>query len=239
MPSRQFACVRTVELPATPEQVYAAVATPAGNASWLFPNEINTQDPNTVADPPHRFAMRQEQGEWFNALDFVIDKAAGDDSVLQYSHTGVFFDDNPSQDTAIQQHTDFYLHTLAEYLRYFSPRTATYVGDVPGGIQGPPESSARDAFDRVKSALGVAGNSAQGDRVRISVPGIGPIKGVLDYVHPNFIGIRTSDGLYRFFGRNAFGGPVGMSIHLFSPDVDAERTKSAWQTWLNAIFNSV
>jgi hypothetical protein len=48
------------------------------------------------------------------------------------------------------------------------------------------------------------------------------------------VGIRTTDALYCFFGRNAFGRPVGMSIHSFADDVDAEVTKQDWQRWLTA-----
>ena len=48
------------------------------------------------------------------------------------------------------------------------------------------------------------------------------------------IGIRTDDALYRFFGRNAFGSPVGMSIHMFANGADPEQTKRGWQEWLNA-----
>ena len=35
--AREFEIRREVELPATPEQVWAAVATAAGTTSWLFP----------------------------------------------------------------------------------------------------------------------------------------------------------------------------------------------------------
>jgi len=37
---REFEIVREVELQGTPEQVWEAVATGPGNASWLFPNEV-------------------------------------------------------------------------------------------------------------------------------------------------------------------------------------------------------
>ena len=56
---------------------------------------------------------------------------------------------------------------------------------------------------------------------------------MIDYVSPNFLGVRTGDGLYRFFGRNAFGAPVGMSIHLFGDHLDADQITADWQTWLD------
>jgi hypothetical protein len=52
-----------------------------------------------------------------------------------------------------------------------------------------------------------------------------------------FIGVRTSDALYCFFGRNAFGAPVGMSIHMFRNGIDAAETRRKWQTWLTTALD--
>ena len=82
--SRQFECTREVTLPATPEQVWQAVATAAGNSAWLFPNEIAADGGDAaVWDPPHHFAVRQESGEWFNALDFQIEAIDGSTTRLR------------------------------------------------------------------------------------------------------------------------------------------------------------
>ena len=51
-----------------------------------------------------------------------------------------------------------------------------------------------------------------------------------------FLGVRTSDGLYRFYGRNAFGMPVGLAHHLFAAAVDREKTELAWRTWLDGLY---
>jgi len=58
------------------------------------------------------------------------------------------------------------------------------------------------------------------------------VEGTIDYRQPHFLGVRSADALYCFFGRKAFGAPVGMSIHSFAEDVDAEQTKQRWQQWL-------
>ena len=52
-----------------------------------------------------------------------------------------------------------------------------------------------------------------------------------------FLGIRTDEALYRFFGRNAFGGPVGMSVHHFG-DVDAEKAGAGWTEWIARVYSS-
>jgi uncharacterized protein YndB with AHSA1/START domain len=242
--SREFEIRRDVELPGSPEEVWEAVATAAGNAAWLFPNEEPNPDGSVSAsgtrvtawEPPHHFAVRTEQGDWFNALEFVIEGRAGAKTLLRYVHSGVFVDDWDTQYDAVNQHTDFYLHTLGQYLEHFAGRRATYVGDVPGGIQGPPASAKPDGFERLTHALGVPEGSREADMVRLAPDGLEPLDGAIDYLRPNFMGIRTADGLYRFFGRNAFGGPVGVSMHLFGDGVDAEQTKRAWQEWLEAVY---
>lgn len=230
----EFECSREITLPASPEQVWEAVATTAGNAAWLFPNEIAPDGSGTTAwDPPHHFAVRMERGDWFNALEFVIEGHEGGKSVLRYMHSGIFVEDWDTQYDAVQQHTDFYLHTLSEYLEHFSGRAATYIGDIPQGIQGPPSSTAPDGFRRLQDALGVGTQAGQGDSVQLTPQGLEPLEGVIDYLRTNFMGVRTDDALYCFFGRNAFGAPVGMSIHAFDSGIDPQKTKEDWQDWLN------
>lgn len=230
----EFELTREVLLPATPEQVWEAVATTEGNAAWLFPNEIAPDGSGTSAwDPPNRFAVRVQQGEWFNALEFVIEGRDGATSLLRYMHSGIFMDDWETQYDAVQQHTDFYLHTLGEYLAHFNGRPAAYVGDVPQGIQGPPASAAADGFRRLQRALGLGPRPKEGEQTQLTPAGLAPLDGVIDYLRPNFMGVRTADSLYCFFGRNAFGAPVGMSIHCFSDDIEPERLKREWQGWLD------
>jgi hypothetical protein len=227
---REFEVRREVDLPGTPEQVWEAVSTEAGLASWLFPEGVG--EGIQAWEPPHRLAVRQEFPGGFNALEYTIEGREGQ-TTLRYVHSGIFDDAGwDDQYDAVSQHTDFYLHTLGQYLAHFSPRTATYVGDVPGGISGPEASMRPDGFERLKAALGLDGAS-EGDQVALDIGG--RVDGVLDYARGNFLGIRTGDGLYRFFGRNAFGGPVALALHDFSGG-DAEQTKQALKTWLDSIY---
>ena len=229
---KEFEISREVELPGTPDAVFQAVATGEGNASWLFPSEGGGTIVN--ADPPHRFTVRAEGPDgWFNQVDFRIE-AHGDGAILRYVHSGVFdaegWDD---QYDAVNSHTDFYLHTLGQYLAHFSPRTATYVGGGPGGISGPEASMTPDAFTKLQAALGITNGAGTGDTVHLAHA---DVDGVIDYRTDRFLGVRTDDALYRFFGRNAFGGPVGMSIHHFGDGVDADATGRSWENWLASVY---
>lgn len=231
---REFECRREVSLPATPEEVWDAVASTAGTAAWQFPTQIAPDGSDAaVWDPPHRYAVREQDGEWFNAVEYVIEGRDGGTTLLRYMHSGIFMDDWDNQYDAVQQHTDFYLHTLSEYLAHFKGRQATYIGRAPAGLQGPPASADRDGFTRLKAALGVDEQAREGDRISLTAGDLPPRSATIDYLRPNFVGLRTSDGLYRFFGRNAFGAPVGMSAHMFSGGPNPAQAAQTWQAWLD------
>ncbi len=227
---KEFEIRREVVLPATPEAVWEAVATGPGTASWLFPEDPGP-DAEVESDHPRRFAVRTEGPGGFNAIEFVIEARDGGTTLLRYVHSGVIAEENwDDQFDAVDGHTDFYLHTLGQYLERFSPKTATYVGGGPGGLMGPEASMTPDAFETLKQRLGV---KRGGDRVRVPID---DVNGVVDYFTPHFLGIRSDASLYRFFGRNAFGGPVGMSIHHFADGIDAEAAGAAWTRWLAGVY---
>lgn len=68
--------------------------------------------------------------------------------------------------------------------------------------------------------------------------GLPVVTGIVSYRQANFIGVRSSDAPYCFFGRNAFGRPVAVSIHSFADGVDAEQAKRDWQRALAAVPQS-
>jgi hypothetical protein len=76
---------------------------------------------------------------------------------------------------------------------------------------------------RLRKALGVEGAS-QGDALDVEVDGVGRLSGQVDFSNENFLGLRTADAMYRFFGRNAFGAPVGLTVHDFSGSGDSGAT---------------
>ena len=70
--------------------------------------------------------------------------------------------------------------------------------------------------------------------MRLTALSLEPLDGVVDYRRPNFLGVRTANALCCFFGRDAFGAPVGISIHMFADGIDPERARREWQQWLDA-----
>jgi uncharacterized protein YndB with AHSA1/START domain len=241
--SREFEVRREVDLPAAPEDVWTAIT--ADTAAWQFPTGLEVQDgaappadaPFTTWDPPHRLVVRMEAPDGtFNALDYAIEAREGGTAHLRYVHSGILADGWEDQYDAIDGHTDFYLHTLGQYLEHFNGRRVTYVGQPSSGIEGPEAAGTPDAMQRLRAALGVADDAAVGDPVHASLGEAGALDGVVDYTTPEFLGVRAADGLYRFFGRNHYGSVVGMSAHLFVDGVDAAEREAALKRWLDDVY---
>jgi hypothetical protein len=236
--SREFEITRDVDLPAAPDDVWTAIT--AETAAWQFPvGDAPTGEggPIKTWDPPNRLAIRMESPDGtFNALDYAIEARAGGTAHLRYVHSGILSDEWEDQYDAIGAHTDFYLHTLGQYLAHFNGRQVTYVGQPSSGIEGPAAAGTPDAMDVLRAALGVSPDAAVGDAVHASLGDAGRLDGVIDYSTPEFLGVRTDEGLYRFFGRNHFGSVVGMSAHLFADGVDAAASEAALEAWLDAVY---
>ena len=238
--SREFEIRREVELPGTPEQVFEAVATGNGTAGWMFPTgegapgavgEEFAGHTVTALDRPWHFSVRVDgQDGWFNSLDYRIERR-GDGALLRYVHSGVMTGDWDTQYDGADRHTDFYLHSLGEYLAHFAGRSVTYIG-----ADGPADALGDEAFASVRAALGIGDGGSAGDRVDVELPGIGRLSGTVDYLNDMFIGIRGDDALYRFYGRGRMGMPVFAGHHLFAPGVDGEATRAAWTAWLAEVI---
>jgi uncharacterized protein YndB with AHSA1/START domain len=241
--SRAFEITREVDLPAAPEDVWTAIT--ADTAAWQFPTGMEIPAgatppegaPIQTWDPPRRLVIRMESPDGtFNALDYAIEARSGGTAHLRYVHSGILADEWEDQYDAIDGHTDFYLHTLGEYLKHFNGRPVTYVGQPSSGIEGPKAAGTPDAMDTLRGALGVGNGAAVGDAVHADLGAAGKLDGVIDYLTPAFLGVRTEDTLYRFFGRNYFGSVVGLSAHVFRDDVDAAAAENALKNWLDSVY---
>ena len=221
--SREFEVAREIDLPAAPDDVWTAIT--ADPAAWMFPTGMEIPAgaappegaPITTWDPPHRLVVRMESPDGtFNALDYAIEARAGGTAHLRYVHSGILAD--------------------AQYLEHFNGRQVTYVGQPSDGINGPEAAGTPDAMDALRAALGISADAGAGAAVHASLGDEGTLDGVVDYSTPEFLGVRTADGLYRFFGRNHYGSVVGMSAHLFVEGIDAAASEAALKAWLDGVY---
>lgn len=254
--SREFELRKEVELQASPEQVWEAIATGPGISSWFMgPHEIEPRVGGTITltigdfseqstitawDPPKRLAYRNDAGAdgSFHAMEYLIEghgvKGHSDGgTVLRFVHSGFLSDDWGAEYEDMTSHGwDRYLHTLAQYLQYFTGRPGTFVY-----AEGPKAAEGHDAWTVLTDGLGLTGPVGNGDRVRLTPEGLSPIEGVVDCVVPGyreFLGVRGSDGLYRFHGG---GHQISVGHHIFAADVSGEDATNAWQAWLSRVFS--
>ena len=166
-----------------------------------MPSEVSTQQGGTVtAWEPQRHFRTEARGQ-HNILDYTLDGTR-----LSYVHHGGAPEDEfDMQYDACVQHTNLYNHSLGEYVGHFAGREPHYLAfdDVPG--------STEDVLAR----LGIPADAAAGDAVEL---------GVVDYREGSMVGVRAGDALIRVYGRDAWGWPVGVSIHSFDGPADE-------QTW--------
>jgi len=248
-----FAQDHTADVPASPDQVWAAIATGPGIDSWFMGrNEVTASTVRTVfgeytpelkiteSDPAHRFAYRSGQAPdgRFIAYEFLIEGRARGSTVLRVVTSGFL----PGEDWADEFEAmtlggELYFRTLVEYLTYFAGRFATPVTAFgPSSPSGPSDRSGLSgpSWTRDRSLLcrelGLAEAPPPGDPVRLTGE-IGPTDGVVYFANAHAIGVRTPDALYRFM--RGFGKPVIAAHHLFAACAEPDQARQAWEAWLS------
>lgn len=170
-----------VVLPGTPEQVWQAVATGAGNAGWFTRAEIEERvggelrfdfGPNgssrgvvTAWEPPHRFGyIEREWSEGAPAVEteIVITSRSGDRCVLRMVHS-LFSstDDWDDQMEGFENGWPAFFEVLCLSLRHFAGRSAANFVEAQRA-----STSVAVAWAQLSTAFAVAG-SAPGDAVEV------------------------------------------------------------------------
>ena len=245
--AHEFELRKEITLEATPEEVWEAIATGPGIDGWFMGrNQVEPREGGRTAmtiggqtseatvtawEPPRRFADRTgTPGEpGFMAFEWLVEGRGDGTCVLRLVQSGVLGDDWETEYDALAKGWDMYLHQLGQYLRWFRGRPVTPVTLVAAG----PEDTAR-FWPELRRGLGLAGAPAEGDRVRLTPDGLAPVEGVVDYVSPEILGVRSDDGLYRFIC--GLGGMVAVGHHLYPGELGTEEAEAAWQGWLDRLF---
>ncbi|MFJ9606079.1 SRPBCC domain-containing protein [Kitasatospora sp. NPDC101176] len=233
-------------LPASPEQVWEAIATGPGVNSWFMGrNEIDPREGGTAVmetgghraealitayEPGKRLATRTATGDdgRFMAFEYLVEGREGAATVLRVVHSGMLGDDWQDEYDALRRGWPFHLHTLHEYLAHFPGRTALPVFAV-APTPGRPVEQVRAAL---AAALSLPHPAAVGARVHAEPAGLPALDGEVVWADDERFGVRTADGLYTF---HHGPGVVLMFHHLFAPDT-GRAAEAAWQRWLNDLL---
>ncbi|MEO5939303.1 MAG: SRPBCC domain-containing protein [Candidatus Limnocylindrales bacterium] len=230
---------------ATPEQVWEALSSgPALDGWWMGENELEPrlggafrttlpgftmESTITTWEPPRRFASTSPEADDGRLMTFAfeIEGRAGGTTTLRFVHSGFLPGDDWEQEyEALKIGDPAYVAKLAEYVEHFLGRTA-----VPITLWGP-QVSAERAWAAIHAALGLAGHPIVGQPARFQATGLPDLDGEIDYASPDFIGLRTADGMYRFIHGM---GTVALGHHIYEP-VERASTEQAWQAWLDTAF---
>lgn len=247
--AHRFEIAKDMEVDASPEQVWEAIATGRGTDSWFMgqseiePREGGTsrwtfagytaESTVTIWEPPRRFVNTGNEAPdgSLHQFDYRIEEQSGGRTGIRYVHSGMLGGDWEAEYDAMKEGDPMYLHKLVQYLTYFTGRFAT-----PVDALGPKVSDRDRAMAGFNRALGLSDDVAEGDHVRLTPEGMTPMDGVVDYVSPHFLGVRASDALYRFI--HGFDGTVMVGHHLFADGADKDEAEQAWGSWLTGQFGA-
>ena len=175
------------EVPATPDEVWAAVASGPGIDSWFMGHsEVEPGANGTVRtvfgeyapeldvtawDPARRFAYGSggaPDGR-FIAYEFLIEGRAGGSTVLRTVTSGFLPGDDWAEEfEAMTLGGEMYFRTLVEYLTYFAGRFAA-----PVTAFGPPGTAWSRDRALLCRALGLPESARPGDQARVADDAIG------------------------------------------------------------------
>ena len=245
----EFRMDKQIDVDATPEQIWDAIATGPGIDSWFMgrseiePGEggatrltmLGQTESSTITawQPGRRFAHRHQRRprRHVHGLRVPHRGARGREHVPRLVQSGVLGDNWETEYEAMQAGWPMYLETLVAYLTHFTGRTATPVTAIaPGAGDG------EQVWPAISARFGLTGTVSLGAPARLTAPGIA-VDGVVDCVSlPHYFGVRTTDALYRFIhsGRDR-GNAVVIGHHIFA-EVDRAAAEQAWQTWLSEVF---
>ena len=244
--ARPFEINLQQDVPAAPEQAWDAITTGSGMDGWFMgTNEIQpgvggkvrTVSPAlseeatiTTWEPPNRFAYRGDEAPdgTVHQFEYVVEPRPNGSSI-RWIHSGVLGTDWENTYDAMNEGDPMYFQKLGEYLTYFFGRKATVVDAF-----GPNVPDKERVWSTLRPGLGLPGPVKLDDRVRLTPEGLEVIDGVVDWVSPSMLGVRTDDAMYRFI--HGFEGTVMVGHHIFSPGIDQKEAEEAWSSWMNRLF---
>jgi uncharacterized protein YndB with AHSA1/START domain len=255
----------TFELPGTPEQVFAAVATGNGISSWFIPTEVDEVLGGTVHmvmgegmsstgrvtawEPPGRFAM--EEPDWADLsqhpgadvtpmiTEFLVEARSGGTCVLRVVTSAFGTGADWEQEFFADMERSWlpFFDNLRLYLSTFPDQEVT---NLSVGLL-PMQGDVDQAWTGLRRALGAfdVGKPVEANGITGAVERSGAPPG------PRELLVRLSGpvpGFLEFFVHEFGGSTVGaIEGYLFSPDAPAyvAREQAGWAAWLEGVAAAV
>jgi uncharacterized protein YndB with AHSA1/START domain len=224
----EFESVDELQVDATPDQVWQAIATGPGIDSWFMGrNEVDPRQTVRTAfggyTPAYEIeawepGQRLKYGDNRVAYEFLVEGRDQGSTVVRITASGFLpGDDWADEYEAMTKGNAMFFQTLATYLNHFAGRVATPVTAFGPMITDWPRTRAK-----LMAAIGRVGDTA-----KFAPAGLPPVTGVVYFENDDTVGIRTDDAIYRFL--RGFRGPVMACHHLFH---ETDDTTQAWLAWL-------
>lgn len=236
---------KSIELDATPEEVWEAVATGEGMACWFVPHRFDPPEGGVGArvvsdfgsgnvseatvrewEPGRRYASSADGDP--QVVEFLVEGRDGGGAVLRLIHSGI-----TGEDWEAEYHSHGWDGFLANLRRYFDhfrglpPATVSIIA-----FSDLDKDGIWALFD---SALGIDRQLAVGDTVRLTPDGLDPIDGVVVVAEPGNLGIRSDRGVHFFSGDGAWG-MVTVTHYYYGEGLDRDALTAGWQRWTDSLF---
>ncbi|MCC2670540.1 MAG: hypothetical protein K0Q72_3011 [Armatimonadetes bacterium] len=259
-PSGRRSVQAEVEVPGSPEQVWAAIASGPGISSWFVPTQLegreggaktacfgpgmDSSETITAWEPPHRYVTdSHDMGPDDPAVgtEWIVEAKSGDTCVVRVVHSWFAgTDDWDSQFEGHEHGWNAVFRILRLYVTHFSgqPCSAFQLMGVGPGTRG-------EAWEALVGALGLS-NPAVGEQV--STSGDAPrLSGLVEWAglpaeseFPGELLLRLNHpapGLAHLFAL-PMGGQIylPMRVFLFGAGAAAVAEEPRWQAWMQEHF---
>jgi uncharacterized protein YndB with AHSA1/START domain len=246
----------SVEVPGTPEQVWAAIATADGISSWFLPTDVEereggaivvhmgeTDSPGIITgwDPPHRLEYAEPEWATLTGQDadsvtplvseFLVEAQSGGTCVVRVVSSAFGTGADWEQEFMADMEKNWvpFFDNLRFYLAHFPGQRATTL-EVAADLAGP----AGPVLSAMREALGAGAVGKPVDTRGVT--------GQVERVADNQLLLRLSEpvpGLLGFMAFDKGDGTTMASIQgwLFSDDAPGyvEREQGSWKVWLEGL----
>jgi uncharacterized protein YndB with AHSA1/START domain len=243
-----------VEVPGTPEQVWAAIATGPGISAWFVPTELAEQEGGLVTqefgpgmtvegrvtawEPPRRLVYEAREGVHTMAFEWIVEARAGGTAVVRLVNSG--FGTGPDADAqadAMEAGWRLFLDNLRLYLTHFRGRPSASII-----VNGTGRGTKDEALGALLAALRVAGRPAVGARVTVAAPDAPPLAGAVQRVSEGMVTLLLDEPApgVAFLAAEGSGETRYLSLYayLFGDQAAAlaDRDRPAWRSWMRTRF---